>query len=87
MAEAVVIGIPDETRGEVVGAIVSLKQGERATEEEIKRFCLESIAIYKVPKQVILLDSLPKTATGKIDRERIRVQLSIPPLFPKIAIS
>ena len=87
VAEAVVIGIPDETRGEVVGAIVSLKQGERATEEEIKRFCLESIAIYKVPKQVILLDSLPKTATGKIDRERIRVQLSIPPLFPKIAIS
>ncbi len=66
VAEAAVVGIPDELRGEVIRAIISLKAGEAATEQEIKRFCLERIANYKVPKQVIFLDSLPKTATGKI---------------------
>ncbi len=83
VAEAVVMGIPDEMRGEVVGAIISLKEGEVATEQEIKRFCLERIANYKVPKQVIFLDSLPKTATGKIDRESIRDCLSIPSPFSR----
>ncbi|MBI4283328.1 MAG: AMP-binding protein [Chloroflexi bacterium] len=83
VAEAVVLGIPDEMRGEVVGAIVSLKKGKVATELEIKQFCLERIASYKVPKQVIFLDSLPKTASAEIDKESIRARLSIPPLFPR----
>ncbi len=82
VAEAAVIGIPDEMRGEVVGAVIRLKEGEVVTEHEIKRFCLERIANYKVPKQVMFLDSLPKTATGKIDKEGIRKHLSIPPIFP-----
>jgi len=56
----------------VVRAVISLKAGEVATEQEIKRFCLESIANYKVPKQVIFLDSLPKTATGKIRKEDLK---------------
>ena len=87
VAEAAVLGIPDELRGEVAGAVVSLKEGEIATEQEIKRFCLERIANYKVPKQVIFLDSLPKTATGKIDKEGIRDLLSIPSLFQEMPIS
>jgi len=81
VVEAAVIGIPDEMRGEVVWAIISLKKGEVATEQEIKQFCLERMANYKVPRQVIFLDSLPKTATGKIDKETIRNHLSIPSLF------
>ncbi len=81
VAEAVVIGIPDEMRGEVVGAVIALKKGEVATEQEIKQFCLERIANYKVPKQVMFLDSLPKTTTGKIDKESILNHLSIPSLF------
>jgi len=72
VAEAAVVGIPDELRGEVVRAVISLKEGEAATEQEIKRFCLERIANYKVPKQVIFLDSLPKTATGKIRKEDLK---------------
>jgi len=72
VAEAAVVGIPDELRGEVVRAVISLKAGEAATEQEIKRFCLERIANYKVPKQVIFLDSLPKTAAGKIGKEDLR---------------
>ncbi|MBA7645697.1 Long-chain-fatty-acid--CoA ligase [subsurface metagenome] len=72
VAEAAVVGIPDELRGEVVRAVISLKAGEAATEPEIKRFCLERIANYKVPKQVIFLDSLPKTAAGKIGKEDLK---------------
>lgn len=87
VAEAAVIGIADEMRGEVVGAVISLKEGEVATEQEIKQFCLERIVNYKVPKQVIFLDALPRTATGKIDKETIRDCLSIPPPFPEMAIS
>ena len=87
VAEVAVIGIPDEKRGEVPGAVISLKEGEGATEQEIKQFCLERIASYKVPKQVMFLDSLPSTAAGKIDKESIRSVLSIPSLFPGRTIS
>ncbi|MFC1983530.1 class I adenylate-forming enzyme family protein [Chloroflexota bacterium] len=72
VAEAAVVGIPDNLRGEVARAVISLKVGETATEQEIKRFCLERIANYKVPKQVIFLDSLPKTAAGKIRKEDLK---------------
>ena len=81
VAEVAVLAVPDEMRGEVVWAVISLKEGEVATEQEIKQFCLERMANYKTPKQVIFVDSLPKTTTGEIDKERIRKDLSIPPLF------
>lgn len=83
VAEAAVLGIPDTLRGEVVGAVVSLKRGETATEQEIRRFCLERMANYKVPKQVIFLDSLPRTAAGSIDKQSIRNRLSIPSIFSR----
>ena len=67
-----VVGASDEARGHVVKAVVQLKTGEVATEQEIKRFCLERLANYKVPKQVIFTDSLPKTATGEINKEELR---------------
>jgi len=72
VAEAAVVGIPDELRGEVIRAVISLKEGEVTTEEEIKRFCRKHMADFKVPKQVIFTDSLPKTATGKIGKEDLR---------------
>lgn len=72
VAEAAVVGIPDKLRGEVVRAVISLKEGEATTEEEIKRFCRKCMADYKVPKQVIFMDSLPKTANGKIRKEDLR---------------
>jgi long-chain acyl-CoA synthetase len=61
VAAVMVVGIPDELRGEVVKAIISLKEGEVATEEELRRFCREHMADYKLPKQIIFVDSLPKT--------------------------
>jgi long-chain acyl-CoA synthetase len=87
VSEVAVVGIPDKMRGEVIGAIISLKEGIEATEQEIKQFCLDNIASYKAPKQVIFMKSLPKTGCGEIDKEAIRQQLSIPPLFPEIVIS
>ena len=65
IAKATVVGIPDKLRGEVVRATISLKAGEVTTEEEIRRFCRQRLANYKVPKQIVFLSSLPKTATGK----------------------
>jgi long-chain acyl-CoA synthetase len=87
VAEVAALGIPDEPRGEVVGVAIRLKTGATATESEIKRFCLERLANYKVPKQVFFVDSMPKTNTGKIDKEALRELLSIPPIFPRVAVS
>jgi len=86
VAEAAVIGFPDEMRGEVVGAVLSLKKGATATEQEIKQLCLDHLASYKVPKQIVFLDSLPRSADGKIDKESLRRLLSIPSPSLKVVI-
>jgi long-chain acyl-CoA synthetase len=70
--EAAVVGVPDKVRGEAIRAVVSLKEGEVATEKEIKQFCREHLTGYKVPREVIFVDSLPKTATGKIDKKPLK---------------
>ena len=79
VAEVGVVGVPDEMRGESVRACISLKTGEVATEEELRRFCRKHMADYKLPKQIILLDSLPKTAAGQIRKEDLKTS---PPQFP-----
>ncbi|MBC7258402.1 MAG: long-chain fatty acid--CoA ligase, partial [Chloroflexi bacterium] len=66
--EAVVAGVPDEYRGEMVKAYVVLKEGETATEEEIIEFCRTRLAKYKVPRAVEFRKELPKTMVGKILR-------------------
>lgn len=76
VAEVAVVGVPDRVRGEVVAVAIRLKEGERATEPEIKKFCLERIANYKVPKQVIFLDSLPKNGDGNINKQSLKGYLS-----------
>ncbi|UCG54867.1 MAG: AMP-binding protein, partial [Dehalococcoidia bacterium] len=72
IAETAVVGVPDELRGEIIRAYISLKKGERFPEEEIKHFCREHMANYKVPKQIIFLDSLPKTANGQIRKDELK---------------
>jgi len=72
VAEVAVVGIPDEMRGENVRACISLKAGEVATEEELRRFCRKHVADYKLPKQIVFLDTLPKTATGQIRKEDLK---------------
>jgi long-chain acyl-CoA synthetase len=66
IAECAVIGARDEQRGEVPKAFVVLKEGVEVTEREVKQYCLERLAKYKVPRYVEFRKSLPKTPTGKI---------------------
>ena len=72
--EACAIGIPDPYRGETVKAFIVVKPGETLTEEEITRHCRERLAAYKVPKTIAFLDSLPKSAVGKILRRELRAR-------------
>jgi acyl-CoA synthetase (AMP-forming)/AMP-acid ligase II len=64
--EVAIIGVPDEKWGEAVKAIIVLKEGELATEDEIIGFCKDRMAHFKAPKSVDFQPSLPKTGSGKI---------------------
>jgi len=69
--ECGVAGIPDPYRGETVKAWIVLKPGETATEEELKAFCKEKLAAYKVPTHYEFRNELPKTTVGKILRREL----------------
>ncbi len=69
--EVIVIGVPDEKWGESVRAVVQLKPGQSATEEEIIEFCRGKIAGFKKPKSVIFAKDLPITAVGKVQRGEV----------------
>lgn len=64
--EAAVIGVPDAYRGEAVKACVVLKSGATATSEELKQHCEGGLAEFKVPSEIEIRESLPKSAVGKI---------------------
>ncbi|MBE0681788.1 MAG: long-chain fatty acid--CoA ligase [Anaerolineales bacterium] len=66
-----VAGIPDPYRGETVKAWIVVKPGESVTEEELKAFCKERLAAYKVPTHYEFRDELPKTTVGKILRREL----------------
>jgi fatty-acyl-CoA synthase len=72
VAEVAVIGIPDEKWGEMVTALVVLGEGEQATEAEIIAHCRTRLAGYKLPKRVEFRDELARTATGKIQKFKLR---------------
>lgn len=70
--EAAVVGEMDAYRGETVKAVVSVKEGQTADQDEVTAFCRERLASYKVPRSLEIRDELPKTVTGKILRRELR---------------
>jgi long-chain acyl-CoA synthetase len=71
--EAAVVGVPDESLGEEVGAVIVLKKGESLDADEVKAFVKEQVASYKYPRKVWFSDELPKGPTGKILKREIEV--------------
>jgi acyl-CoA synthetase (AMP-forming)/AMP-acid ligase II len=74
VAEVAVIGIPDDKWGELVTALVVLAEGEQVTAEELIAHTRARIAHYKAPKRVEFRDAIPRTATGKIQKFKLREQ-------------
>ncbi|WP_096199859.1 class I adenylate-forming enzyme family protein [Bacillus sp. FJAT-45350] len=73
--ETAIIGLPDEVWGEAVTAIVVPKDGESIDEKEFREFCRQKLAGYKVPRRVIFDKILPRNASGKILKYRLREKL------------
>ncbi|WP_292471060.1 AMP-binding protein [Methanolobus sp.] len=69
---AQVVGIPDEKYGEIVGAFVVPDDGNELTEEDVRDYSLSKIARYKVPKHVFFVDDYPLTASGKVQKFKLR---------------
>jgi len=72
VASAQVIGVPDETMGEELMAWIVLRGGEDATDDEIRAFCRERLAHFKVPRYVKFVEDFPLTVTGKVQKFRMR---------------
>jgi len=70
--QAEVIGVPDPRYGEEICAWIKLKPGETADADEIREFCREKIAHYKIPRYVLFVDEFPMTITGKVQKFRMR---------------
>jgi len=75
VAEVAVFGIPDEHYGEQVAAWIQLRSNETATEEEIRKFCKDNIAHFKIPKYIHFVAGFPLTVTGKIQKFKMREEM------------
>ena len=75
---AAVIAVSDPEWGQQPRAVVTLKQGQTATEEEIMEFCRSKLASFKRPRSVIFVDELPLSAMGKLLRKKLREQFGNP---------
>jgi long-chain acyl-CoA synthetase len=71
--EVAVVGVPDKFMGERVKAVVVLKEGFELGQEEIKQFCAEHLADYKVPRLVEFVVDLPRNSTGKVLKRLLQV--------------
>ncbi|HEU0102055.1 MAG TPA: AMP-binding protein [Mycobacteriales bacterium] len=72
VSEVAVIGVPDERWGETIKALVVLAEGEKATEAELIAHCKSRLAGYKAPTSIELREAIPRTATGKVQKFKLR---------------
>ena len=75
IAEAAVIGVPDERWGETGKVFISLKEGQTIEEKDIIEHCLKNLAKFKVPQSVEFVDILPRNATGKVLKRKLREEI------------
>lgn len=78
VANAAVIGIPDEKWGEVGRALVVLKEGETVSEEDLLDFLAGRLGRFKLPKSFVFVDDLPRTSTGKVQKTILRRRFGTP---------
>lgn len=72
VSDVQVVGIPSKEFGEEIAAYIILKKGAAASEDEIKAFVRENMARHKVPKAIIFVDAFPMTASGKVQKYKLR---------------
>jgi acyl-CoA synthetase (AMP-forming)/AMP-acid ligase II len=72
--EAAVVGRPDRIYGDQPVAFVSLRAGQRVTAEQLGEHCRTRLAPFKLPRQYVILDALPKNPVGKIIKDPLREQ-------------
>ncbi|MEU0433556.1 AMP-binding protein [Streptomyces sp. NPDC006290] len=80
--ETAVVGRPDEARGQIAVAYTVLKEGARRDAEALRAFLKSELAPYKCPREIVFLDALPRTATGKLQRFRLREETGADALSP-----
>jgi acyl-CoA synthetase (AMP-forming)/AMP-acid ligase II len=74
VAEACVIGIPDEAWGEAIKALVVKKAGSAITEDELLEYCKQNLASFKKPRSIDFVDCLPRSTAGKVLKYEIRAK-------------
>jgi acyl-CoA synthetase (AMP-forming)/AMP-acid ligase II len=83
--QAVAFAVPDNLLGEVVGAAVVPKDGESLTAAEVRKWCRGTLAAFKVPRDIVVVDSLPRGSTGKFQRIGMAARLGLPARLAKAA--
>ena len=77
VAQVVTFGMPHDKLGEEVAAAVVLREGKTATEQEIRTFAAAKLADFKVPRKILIMDEIPKGATGKLQRIGLAQKLGL----------
>lgn len=70
--EAAVVGVEDKLRGQSVKAFITLEADKTVDVKEVKQYLLKNLALYKVPREIVILDALPKNQTGKIMKRLLK---------------